>query len=90
LGVTSPTGELLPDDYLKDLKLKECSKFDVVLGLIRNLVAGQVPHLAETPDIPLTMSEVTVVSKAIHAFRPELRASKPKFLSQVRAGKSKI
>lgn len=25
----------------------------LVLGLIRNLVAGQVPHLAETPDIPL-------------------------------------
>jgi hypothetical protein len=26
----------------------------LVLGLIRNLVAGQVPHLAETPDIPLS------------------------------------
>jgi hypothetical protein len=25
----------------------------LVLGLIRNLVAGQVPHLAETPDISL-------------------------------------
>jgi hypothetical protein len=24
-----------------------------LLGLIRNLIAGQVPHLAETPDIPL-------------------------------------
>ena len=32
----------------------------------------------------ITMSEVTVVSKAIHAFRPELRALKPKFVSHSR------